>query len=250
MNESGFSKLRARITGLYSVKMMYDKNKLPNKRAAKKNPQQFIKHWLPTTSVFFCCLCRFVQNNSVHLSALPPHYGTDLSFSYLPTAYVVRGKVMFWPVSVHPSVCPHGGTPPGRGGGDPGQVWLGEYPSQAQIGGGGTPSSLQGVPPSTGQQMEYLIRCGQYASCVHAGGLSSTSRDRSSGRVSMGKDHYHPFEPFLSTRWTGPHWSLSIWTFFHGHIWLVLVNHWQLAIPYYTSRVRKITSLINCPPHM
>ena len=29
-----------------------------------------------------------------------------------------------------------------------------------------------GVPPWIGQQMEYLIRRGRYASCVHAGGLS------------------------------------------------------------------------------
>ena len=37
------------------------------------------------------------------------------------------------------------------------------------MGGGGTPRYL---PPGIGQQMEYLIRCGRYASCVHAGGLS------------------------------------------------------------------------------
>ena len=30
-----------------------------------------------------------------------------------------------------------------------------------------------GIPPSpgTGQQMEYLIWCSRYASCIHAGGL-------------------------------------------------------------------------------
>ena len=53
---------------------------------------------------------------------------------YLPTAYVVRGKVMFWHVSVHPSICLS--TPRG-------------YPSQVQLGGGGggTPTrSSQGYP--------------------------------------------------------------------------------------------------------
>ena len=64
---------------------------------------------------------------------------------YLPTAYVVRGKVMFWHVSVHPSIClstPRGGVPePGPGG----------YPRLVQVGGtrarsrqGGLPQ--QGVP--------------------------------------------------------------------------------------------------------
>ena len=44
----------------------------------------------------------------------------------------------------------------------------------------GVPPNRDGVPPgmgyppprSTGQQMEYLIRRGRYASCVHVGGLS------------------------------------------------------------------------------
>ena len=30
-------------------------------------------------------------------------------------------------------------------------------------------------PPRIGQHMEYLIRCGRYASCVHAGGLSCSN---------------------------------------------------------------------------
>ena len=36
----------------------------------------------------------------------------------------------------------------------------------------GYPPARDGVPPGIGQQMEYLVRGGQYASCVHAGGLS------------------------------------------------------------------------------
>ena len=64
--------------------------------------------------------------------------------SLLPTAYVVRGKVMFWHVSVHLSVCPQGSTPP----------------------------PCRGYLPPAGQQMEYLICRGRYASCVQAGGLS------------------------------------------------------------------------------
>ena len=56
----------------------------------------------------------------------------------LPTAYVVRGKVMFWHVSVHPSVCLQGGVP------QSGPAWRG-YPSQVQL--GDTPAkSSQGVP--------------------------------------------------------------------------------------------------------
>ena len=35
------------------------------------------------------------------------------------------------------------------------------------------PPSRDMVPPQIGQQMEYLIRDGRYASCVHAGGFSS-----------------------------------------------------------------------------
>ena len=46
----------------------------------------------------------------------------------------------------------------------------GGTPARSDVGGvyprWGTPS------PHTGQQMEYLIRGGRYASCVHAGGLS------------------------------------------------------------------------------
>ena len=58
------------------------------------------------------------------------------------------------------------------------------YPSdwsQVRIGGtpwwgnpcqGCTPLARDGVHPGIEQQLEYLARCGQYASCVHAGGLS------------------------------------------------------------------------------
>ena len=66
-----------------------------------------------------------------------------------------------------PAKCDGGGTwggvPPGRDGVSPGQVWWG-YTR------GGVPTSRDGVPPwqgypsSTGQQMEYLIRRGRYAS--------------------------------------------------------------------------------------
>ena len=92
---------------------------------------------------------------------------------------------------------------PGPVWGYPSQVWPVGYPSQVQLGGDtpakcnrgclrwdtswqgwGTPQpglmggTRGGVPPSrgtssphTGLQMEYLIRRGRYASCVHAGGL-------------------------------------------------------------------------------
>ena len=59
-----------------------------------------------------------------------------------------------------------GGTPPDGGGTPARSSQEGTPPGQA----GGTPRD--GVPRGTGQQMEYLIRCGRYASCVHAGGLS------------------------------------------------------------------------------
>ena len=39
-----------------------------------------------------------------------------------------------------------------------------------------------GTPPRTGQQMKYLICSGQYASCIHAGGLSCLcNQNKSSG---------------------------------------------------------------------
>ena len=36
----------------------------------------------------------------------------------------------------------------------------------------GVPPVRDGIPPGVGQQMKYSICCGQYASCVHTGGLS------------------------------------------------------------------------------
>ena len=146
--------------------------------------------------------------------------------SLLPTAYVVRGKVVLTRVcpSIHLSVHKAGGDPsqvqPGGGEVDPGQVQTGGgtparsdqgqgYPSQVQwegvpparcnrgyprwgtplagwgtpqgwvpllarpngrpkvgypLAGMGYPPARDGVPPGTGQQMEYLIRRGRYAS--------------------------------------------------------------------------------------
>ena len=115
---------------------------------------------------------------------------------FLPTAYVVRGKVMFWHVSVRLSVHRGRGVPqpgPARGG----APWPGlaggvtqpgparRVPHLARWGWGGLPwpgpdrgvHSPPGIgypspPPGTGQQMECLICCGRYASFIHAGGLS------------------------------------------------------------------------------
>ena len=52
--------------------------------------------------------------------------------------------------------------------------WQGGYPGQASMGYPPPHWNWMGVPPSpkTEQQSEYLLRDGQYASCVHAGGLS------------------------------------------------------------------------------
>ena len=95
-------------------------------------------------------------------------------------------------LSIHPSVCPWG------------EEGIPRYlphcprylpPIQVRMGEGGTPRYLpphtgylpthpgqdggvpQGTypPPGTGQHMKYFIRCGRYASCVHAGGLSCLS---------------------------------------------------------------------------
>ena len=79
------------------------------------------------------------------------------------------------------------GTPcPGQNGGE--GVPQGTYPpakvgtpQPGQDGWRGTPRYLTlpptkvgtpPPPPGIGQHMEYLIRCGRYASCVHVGGLS------------------------------------------------------------------------------
>ena len=67
-------------------------------------------------------------------------------------------------VSVH--ICGGGGEYP-----IPGPGRWGRYPIQL-IEGGGTPSQVwMGYPPLD----EHLLRGGQYASCVHAGGLSCSS---------------------------------------------------------------------------
>ena len=64
---------------------------------------------------------------------------------------------------------PSQGVPwPGPHGGYPSQGWV-PPPSRDGI----PPIQRWGTPaPLIGQQMEYLIRGGRYASCVHAGGLS------------------------------------------------------------------------------
>ena len=116
----------------------------------------------------------------------------------MSTAYCEGwGKVMF-------SVCSQGG---GGVEGIPTPRYLPPwprylYPIQVRMGGGGTPRYLPPVPhpgqewgrgyplpwprylpphPPTriGQHMEYLIRCGQYASCVHAGVLSCVNHSDS-----------------------------------------------------------------------
>ena len=87
------------------------------------------------------------------------------------------------------SVCPHlgegGGVTPtslgrvGGGGGTQARSRQGGTPSSLGWGGGGvvTPARSRwggtlGTPPPLGQQKEYSLRGGRYASCVHAEGLS------------------------------------------------------------------------------
>ena len=132
-------------------------------------------------------------------------------WSFLPPAYVVRLEG-----TVFTGVClstPGMGVPhlhntltgpmffPGGGGGYPSD-WShvpsqGRYPSQVQMGWpgqvqmGDTPArdgvpARNGVPPppcQIGQQMEYLIRGGRYASCVRAG-LPCFFEDQSKGTQS------------------------------------------------------------------
>ena len=82
----------------------------------------------------------------------------SVTIPLLPPAYVVRGKVMFWHASVHPSIClSTGGVPISHNA-------LQHFPECHEVaGGGGT---------QVGQQKEYSLHGGRYASCVHAGGLS------------------------------------------------------------------------------
>ena len=89
-----------------------------------------------------------------------------VGLAFLPTAYVVRGKVMFWHASVclstpgggYPSQVPVGGgyparsrqggrglPQPGPGRGYPSQVWVGRYPTL-----GTPPSDLAGGYPTLG----------------------------------------------------------------------------------------------------
>ena len=70
-----------------------------------------------------------------------------------------------YPPGGYPGQVPPGGYP-GQGtplGGYPGQVPPPGYPGQVPPPGGGT---------RVGQQKEYSLHGGRYASCVHAGGLS------------------------------------------------------------------------------
>ena len=88
----------------------------------------------------------------------------------LPPASEGMGKVVF-------SVCSHpgGGTPARSGWGVPQPGQDGGTPSRDKVStiqSWGTPIQGWGTPPSIGQQMEYLICSEQYASCVHARGLS------------------------------------------------------------------------------
>ena len=69
-----------------------------------------------------------------------------------------------------PQPCPDEGTPARSGWGYP-YPGMGYSTSQVRTG-RGTPSRDLVPPPGIGQQMEYLICGGQYASCGRAGGLS------------------------------------------------------------------------------
>ena len=67
------------------------------------------------------------------------------------------------------------GYPParsGRGGGTQAGAVPGVPPWPGQDGGYPSWGVRTGVPPRTVQHMEYLIRHGRYASCIHTGGLS------------------------------------------------------------------------------
>ena len=99
----------------------------------------------------------------------------------LPPAYVVRREGNSFTLLV----CPQGwGVSPARGGSGQ-SSWGGGVRSSQQEGvrsswGGGVRSSWggesgpagRGGSAKIGQQNEYSLHCGRYASCVHAGGLS------------------------------------------------------------------------------
>ena len=83
------------------------------------------------------------------------YFGLDrfrlVSLSYLQTAYVVRGKVMFWHVSVRLSTTGGGGTSFSLGPGGIPHHWTVGYPNQVQTGGGGCPGQVWMGYPSRGQ---------------------------------------------------------------------------------------------------
>ena len=83
-----------------------------------------------------------------------------------------------YPGQVPPGGVPGSGTPPGGyldpPGGYPGQVPPGGVPGPPTgvPGSGGVPRPPPGGGTRVGQQKEYSLHGGRYASCVHAGGLS------------------------------------------------------------------------------
>ena len=113
-----------------------------------------------------------------------PHPGQDGGYPKVPTPH--QGT------STHPGQDGSGGTPrylpPAKVPPPPiqarivGRVPQGTYPPPTRSGWGRGYPKIPTLPrsrylppppiPGIGQHMEYLIRCGRYASCVHAGGLS------------------------------------------------------------------------------
>ena len=87
-----------------------------------------------------------------------PDFGTGTTFVKLVFSgrYYHPGRLCFQSVQVI-----QGGTPARSG-------WVGRLPQPRDR---VSPSQGWGAP-RIGQQMEYLMRRGRYASCVHAGGLS------------------------------------------------------------------------------
>ena len=122
------------------------------------------------------------------------------------------GKVIF-------SVCSH---LEGGGGGTPARSRCGVTPAMSRLEGtpvrfrwgvlqpgqdggyplsrDGVPPNQDGVPPGIGQQIEYLIRGGRCAFCVHAGGLSCTylNAQRNWSRATSGASSLHLIVPFSS----------------------------------------------------
>ena len=125
----------------------------------------------------------FYRHLSVHTRSGTPFPSRNTSTG--PMSFL-EGTPVTGPRSLlgqYPSQVQMGGTWPGPDQGYPSQVWMGVpqpgwkgYPCQAW----GTPIQWWvppgqgwGTPlPRIGQETEYLIRGGQYALCVHAGGLS------------------------------------------------------------------------------